>query len=77
VEQAGFGIWMDYNSGNLGWHPEDFSKNHFSLQEFEQSVRAALEVCDEYVWVYTERLNWWTQEKVPPEYIAALRAAQE
>ncbi|MDI6827582.1 MAG: hypothetical protein QME62_03750, partial [Armatimonadota bacterium] len=28
--RAGFGIWADYASGTLGWHPEDFTKNYFS-----------------------------------------------
>jgi len=75
-EECGFGIWMDYNSGRQGWHPEDFSQNHFSPQEFQQALAAALAVCDEYVWVYTERLNWWTQDKLPKEYLDALRRAK-
>ena len=74
-----FGIWMDYDSGNKGWDPADASKNHFTPQQFEQSVRKALGTTDEYVWIYTERAKWWDAEgkpeKLPPTYDQALRRA--
>ena len=73
--QAGFGIWMDCNSHRLGWHTDDLTKNHFTPAEFQKSVRLALEASDEYVWIYTERLRWWTNEKLPKEYVEALRKA--
>ncbi len=55
--EAGFGIWMDCDWRSVGWRTDDFSKNHFTPAEFENSLRAALEVSDEYVWVYTEQPN--------------------
>lgn len=74
-----FGIWMDCDSGRLGWHPDETSKNHFTPETFEQSVRKALATTDEYVWIYTERCKWWgpdgAPEKLPPAYDAALRRA--
>ncbi|MGE3313781.1 MAG: hypothetical protein AB7O26_01610 [Planctomycetaceae bacterium] len=70
--KAGFGVWMDKD----GWYPEKFEENYFSPGEFESSVRAALEFSDEYVWIYTERPRWWTREKLPAEYLNALRNAR-
>jgi hypothetical protein len=77
---AGFGIWMDCSWRQVGWNTDDFSKNHFTPQEFENAVRAALKTSDRYVWVYTEQPRWWTREKLPAPYVEALanaRAAAE
>jgi hypothetical protein len=68
---------MDYDSGRRGWKTDDFSKNYFSPTEFRNAPSAALRVSDRYVWVYTERLNWWTGERVPSEYLQALSLARE
>jgi hypothetical protein len=77
----GFGIWMDNNSANLGWSTNDFSKNYFTPEVFATSVRSALANADEYVWIYTERLKWWSKdgkpEKLPAEYDAVLRGARK
>jgi hypothetical protein len=74
--QAGFGLWMDCNWRAAGWHESDFSKNHFSPADFERAVRAALEVSDEYVWIYTEQPRWWPRQKLPQQYVNALNAAR-
>lgn len=74
--QAGFGIWMDCNWRSVGWHESDFSKNHFSPAEFEQAVRAALEISDQYVWIYSETPRWWPRQKLPQAYIEALEKAR-
>jgi hypothetical protein len=76
---AGFGVWMDYNWREFGWNVSDFSRNFFTPEAFEKTMRAAWETADEYVWVYTEDPRWWAGEgkpaKVPPEYDQALRRA--
>ena len=80
VVSLGFGVWMDDNSGKLGWDDTDFSKNYFTPEVFEASVRKALETSDEYVWIYTERAKWWSDKgpvKLPAAYDAALRRAKE
>jgi hypothetical protein len=74
--QAGFGIWMDQGWRQLGWSVDDFSKNHFTPDQFESAVRSALDVCDEYVWIYTEQPRWWTNERLPAEYVSALSRAR-
>jgi hypothetical protein len=74
--EAGFGIWMDCGWRQVGWNTEDFSKNHFTPEAFHDSVRAALKTSDRYVWIYTEQPRWWTAEKLPDEYVEALRKAK-
>jgi hypothetical protein len=79
----GFGIWLDYSSDHLGWHEDDFTKNHFTPQALELAVRTALEASDEYVWIYTERLGWWSEAsqgkpvKLPPAYAEAVHRARK
>jgi hypothetical protein len=73
--KAGFGLWMDHKK--KGWDVADFSKNYFSLAEFESTVRSALEVSDGYVWIYSERPKWWTNEMLPKEYVEALAKARK
>ena len=73
--KAGFGIWMDHKG--KGWDVADFSKNHFSPTEFEAAVRSALQVSDGYVWIYSERAKWWTNEMLPKEYVEALAKARK
>jgi hypothetical protein len=74
--QAGFGLWMDCNWRNVGWNVDDFAKNHFTPAEFEAALRSALEVSDEYVWIYTEQPRWWTNERLPVAYVEAVRKAR-
>ena len=76
----GFGLWMDNQWRTLGWNTEDFSKNFFSPDDFESSLRRAIEAADEYVWVYTETPCWWSNEgtpvKLPEAYLEAVRRAR-
>ena len=36
----------------------------------------ALATADEYVWVYSEQPNWWTNENIPAGFTEALGAAK-
>jgi hypothetical protein len=70
---------MDMNSHKYGWNTENVSKNYFTPELFEQSVRTALERSDEYVWIYTQAPKWWSskgQQDLPAEYDSALRRAK-
>jgi hypothetical protein len=76
----GFGLWMDNDWRKKAWDEKDFSKNHFTPQQFEASLRKALSTADDYVWIYTETPRWWTSpdgkpEKLPAEYDQAVRRA--
>ena len=43
---------------------------------FEHNVYWALHTADEYVWCYSERMNWWTNENVPEGCEEAIRSAR-
>lgn len=76
----GFGIWMDLDWRKYGWDVKDFTKNFFNPDAFEKSVRMALELSDEYVWIYTETPRWWSdkgKQKLPGEYEQALERARK
>ncbi len=73
--RAGFGVWADWDSGHLGWHPEDFSRNYWTPAGLRASLNYALENSDGYVWVYTERLLFWSGNP-PREYLDAMRLAK-
>ena len=81
VFSFGFGVWMDNQHRRHGWNVDDLSKNYFTPEQFERSIRKALETADEYVWVYTEMPRWWSADadggpvKLPEAYDKALRKA--
>ncbi len=74
--RVGFGIWADNDSLKRGWHPEDFSKNYYTPSQLQTSLNHALNASDHYVWVYSERLRWWTGT-APKEYVEALSLAKK
>src|SRR5690349_4547402 len=80
VFSSAFGIWLDRDWRNKGWDVDDVSKNYFTPETFTTSVRAALQVSDKYVWIYSETPRWWSAEgkpvKLPPAYDDALRRAR-
>ncbi len=67
--KVGFGLWMDFESGRHPWP----SRPHFTPDQFAAALRESRAASDGWVWIYTERLNWWTGENVPDAYRAALR----
>jgi hypothetical protein len=79
VFSFGFGVWMDDDWRKKGWDTKDFDKNFYPPDAFEKTVRTALQTSDEYVWIYTEKPKWWTEEggplDLPSEYEQALRRA--
>ena len=77
---VGFGLFLDYDPDGRRWNGVDGSANYYTPGEFETSVRAALAVADEYVWIYTEAPRWWspagTPVDLPKGYADALRRAR-
>jgi hypothetical protein len=43
---------------------------------FEQNAYYALATADEYVWCYSEQMNWWTNRDIPPGLPEAIRSAR-
>jgi arylsulfatase A-like enzyme len=75
--RVGFGIWLDNDWDIHGWNDKDFAKNYFTPAAFEESIRAAITVSDEYVWIYSGQPRWWTNEKLPRAYVDALENARK
>ena len=77
---VGFGLFLDYDPQERRWNGMDGSANYYTPADFEASVRAALAVADEYVWIYAQAPRWWSQAGTPvdlPEgYADALRRAR-
>ncbi|MCX7424054.1 MAG: hypothetical protein NTW96_00200 [Planctomycetia bacterium] len=77
--QAGMAIYMDQLLA-LRQPPETFLSFYLSPEErlrwLEHNVYYALTASDEYVWCYSERMDWW-QNKVPDGAEAAIRSARE
>lgn len=63
--KAGFGLWID-NRRN---------PHYFTAEEFERAVLHALDVSDEYVWIYSHRVRFFPPSGVDPSYIEALANA--
>lgn len=74
--KVGFGIWADYSSSRIGWHPNSFHMNYFTPEELRAALSYALSASDRYVWVYSERLKWWDFD-VPSEYRNSLALAKK
>jgi hypothetical protein len=81
VFSFGFGIWLDRDWRKQGWDEVDLTKNFYSPPALEASVRQALKVADEYVWIYSETPRWWSAEgrpvKLPSAYGEALERARK
>ena len=81
VVSVGFGLWLDYDWPKKGWNTGDLTKNYFSPDGLETSLRAAFEQSDEYVWIYAETPRWWSEKPggavaLPPAYADAVRRAR-
>jgi hypothetical protein len=82
VVSCGFGLWLDRDWQKLGWDTTDVSKNYFTPESFEHSLRSALKHSDEYVWIYSQKPKWWTPrdgktQNVPDEYLKAMEKARK
>ena len=69
--RSGFGIWMDTDN----FRPDDPSHNYFTPAGFRAAVNYALDTCDKYVWIYSEKTPWWTGSP-PKPYVEALELAR-
>ena len=64
--KAGFGLWLDYRR----------QPNYFTPEEFQRAVRTALEVSDDYVWIYTEGPRFFPPSGIDTAYLEAMAAAR-
>ncbi len=73
--RVGFGLWLDYG-GEKRWDVRDFSRNHFSPDEFRQSLQWALEISDGYVWIYSHKPRFFPPSDLPDAYLQAIKEAR-
>ena len=94
--RIGFGIWMDNGSGRpcapyrkegkpCPWaDPNLYSeeaRHRVDPHLFQQTVASALDLTDQYVWIYSEEPRWWTSarpdgENLPAEFVQAIERAR-
>ncbi len=63
--RAGFGLWIDAECDDRGL---DSHGCHFALEEFEQTLNLAIRHSEGYVWIYSERINWYLDENIPADW---------
>jgi hypothetical protein len=80
VVSYAFGIWMDFDWRNKGWSVVSPDSNYRPPAQLESIVRSALRASDEYVWLYSERPRWWSDERttkdLPEAYVKAMWKAR-
>lgn len=90
--RTGFGIWVDNTFDDYKWHPRSPGMNRFSPGRLQRTINLALRHGDGYVWLWSERPNWYItgpdakphppavqQEKargIHPDYRAAVAQAR-
>jgi hypothetical protein len=81
VVSRSFGIWLDHDWRTHGWDTRDVAKNYRPPAALRAVVHHALELADEFVWVYSEKPRWWTEDggrqDLPEPYVQALRDARK
>jgi len=57
--------------------PADFLSPEERAKWFEHNVYYALTASDQYVWLYSEKMSWWTNTDLPPGLEPATRSGRE
>jgi hypothetical protein len=61
--------------------PTRFASAYMTLEQrarwFEHNVYYALSTSDRYVWLYSEKMNWWTGARIPPGLPEAISSARD
>jgi hypothetical protein len=70
VMQAGFGLWIDHDCPE-GLQPAG-CPGGFSPVSFRQALELALRFSDRYVWVYSQRVPWYSGESLPTDWQQAI-----
>ena len=77
--QASQALYMDFIFAKVPW--KNIAALYLTPEEqakwFEHNTYWALKTADEYVWLYSEKMNWWTNKDVPPGMEEAIVRARE
>jgi hypothetical protein len=77
--KGGFGIWLDFNNT---WDASNTANNYFTPAELATSLAAARDASDGWVWVYSQKISWYTSAAtasfyaVPSAYRSDVTAAR-
>lgn len=78
--QAGNALYVDQNFALRQPNPQQYLSYRMTPEErarwFEHNTYWALYTTDEYVWCYSERMNWWKNE-TPPGLEEAIVSARQ
>lgn len=77
--QASQALYVDYVFAKVPWPniPARFMTPEEQAKWFEHNVYWALRTTDEFVWLYSEKMNWWTNTDLPPGLEQAVINARE
>jgi len=77
--QAGQALYIDYyfDMGSKSRRLNKFLTPEEQALWFEHNIYWAMKTTDEYVWCYSERMNWWLNRTVPPGCEDAIVKARE
>jgi hypothetical protein len=77
--QASQALYMDYVFARVDWKgiPALWMTPEEQAKWFQHEVYYALKTADEYVWLYSEKMNWWEDKDIPPGMVEAIVAARE
>jgi hypothetical protein len=78
--RAGQALYVDQNFALRQPNPEKYLSHRMTAEDramwFEHNTYWALYTTDEYVWCYSERMNWWKNE-IPPGLETAIMNARQ
>jgi hypothetical protein len=78
--QVSEALYVDYVFGLGVWSKRTSPAPSLTADErarwFEADTYYALNTSDEYVWLYSEKMNWWKNQDLPPGLDAAVRSAR-
>jgi len=80
IVSLSFGLWIDHDWTHRGWDTKAPERNYRSPGALDSTLTRALQLCDEYVWLYGEKPSWWTKAggraNLPDAYVEAVRRAR-
>jgi len=75
--QAGHAIWVDNLCSLMLMRRTSSAMTPDERAKWaEHNVYYALKTSDQYVWMYSQRMNWWEDVRVPPYLEDAIRSAK-
>lgn len=75
--RIGFGLWIDNGSNDRPWDVKEFNNNYFQPATWQNAIHFGLATSDDYVWVYSQALDWWSGRDVAAAYETAQQQGRD